>query len=134
MRDYHDLKKAVRLAYLYVQSHQPVTIEGKHHMPTSDPIGEINAVLTSYQTLLTNYNTLVGLYQNVTAQSDSASPDLQAAIDAADAFIVANPPPALPTLTAVTQTQPPALTPPATAPASPAPSSSDSAPTPNGGS
>ena len=47
MRDYHDLKKAVHLAYLYVQSHQPVTIEGKHHMPTSDPIGEINAVLTS---------------------------------------------------------------------------------------
>lgn len=132
MRDYHDLKKAVHFAYLYVQSHQPT--ERKNHMPTPDPIGEMTIILTNYQTLLSNYNQLVTLYQNVTAQSDSATPDLQAAIDAADAFIIANPPPALPTLTAVTQTQPPALTPPSTAPASPAPSSSDPSPTPNGGS
>lgn len=114
MRDYHDLKKTVRLAYLYVQSHQLVNTERKYTMPTPDPIGEMTFVLTSYQTLLNNYNQLVGLYQGVTAATDSATPDLQAAIDAADAFITANPPPALPTLSAV-------VPPDAVAPATPEP-------------
>lgn len=127
MRDYYNLKKVIHLAYLYVQSHQPT--ERKNHMPTPDPIGEMTIILTNYQTLLSNYNQLVALYQGVTAASDTGSPDLQAAIDAADAFIVANPPPPLPTLTAVIQALAPIATPPATAPASPAPSSSDSAPT-----